>query len=177
MTQLPEPPDFDAVNSGQLPWSLEGLAEAIERWSELRGTPHDDWDRRRRGLLLEDDDGSKSEIVFNPDVIENQIMNWLMDRFTKHGLSQTEKVSHAWRLMEVQAFLAENHERLKLEGFIICTPEHPEAEGVSDALLSVLAGAPYEGVRLSGPKQEPHPTFHADRVIAEARSRLDSDED
>jgi hypothetical protein len=137
----------------------------------MLATPHDDWDRRRRGLRVEHENGSTSDLVFNPDSIENQIMFWLMDYLAAQGLDETTKACHAFRLWEVRAFLAQHHGRLRSEGLIIDDPDDPYAFLVSEALISVLATVPYEGVRLSGPEREPERTFHADRVIAEAKSR------
>ena len=63
MTETPEHVDFETVQSGGIPWSLDGLVEAIEHWGDLFATPHDDWDRKKRGLRLENDDGSLTALA------------------------------------------------------------------------------------------------------------------
>jgi len=140
----------------------------------LHNTPHDDWNRQEAGVSIANDDGSVSRVVFNPDIMLNQVMQWLMARFRKQGLSDETKMSHAWRFMEVQAFLADHAAALRREGLVRDDATEPDCASISSALMEVLATAKYEGVRLHGPAREPVPSFHVDRVIAEAKKR-DSD--
>jgi hypothetical protein len=169
-----DPVDDKRVRSGEIPWSLDDLGAAFERAAALHNTPHDDWERKEVGVSIADEGGSVSRLVFNPDIMLNQIMQWLMVRFQKQGLSRETKMSHAWRFMEIQALLADHDAVLRREGLVKDDPTEPDCASISSALMEVLATARYEGVRLQGPEREPVPAFHLDRVIAEAKKR-DSD--
>ena len=165
---MPQRPlDLKRIHSGEIPWSLKELGAAFAHAAVLHETPHDDWDRRPVG-----GGDSVSQIVFNPDLMDDQLMQWLMDKFKVQGLTHEEKMSHAWRFMEAQVFLKGNVARLRLETLLGDDPSDSDCTNISNGLIEALATARYEGVRLTGPEGEPAQTFHLDRIISEA-NRLD----
>ena len=166
----------DRIPTGEIPWSREEMGEALSRAATLHMTPHDDWDRRQKGLDLVDDDGSVSRIIFNPDMMPNQIMDFIIARQRAKGASEEVMMSHMWRFMESMAFLKQNDARLRESELIIDDPNDPDAAMISEALIEVLATARYEGVSLQGRDGDPVRTFHVERVIAEAK-RLDESDD
>jgi hypothetical protein len=154
---------------------MEGLGDVLQHAVRLHHTPHDDWDRREKGINLLEDDGVVSRIRFNPDMFENQMMDYIIARLREQGLSQNVMMSHGWRYMEATAFMSQNAKRLREEGLIVDDPDDSDASMISGGLIAALATARYEGVKLQGPKREPQRTFHLERIIAEAK-HLDAEE-
>jgi hypothetical protein len=166
-TSTPRKALLDAdMMTGEIPWSAEELGAVLQHAIALHHTPHDDWDRREKGINLLNDDGSVDRIRFNPDMFENQMMDFIIARLRKQGLSQDVMMSHGWRYMEATGFIAEHVKRLRQEELVIDDPDDPEASMISGGLIAALATARYEGVKLQGPK----------RIIAEAK-RLDAEEE
>jgi len=127
---------------GNIPWSTEGLYEAIEHFHWLCDTPHDDWNRREQGLFLADE--AKAEVSylrFNPDQIENQMANWIMNRYEDDP--EIVCKSHLWRWMQVRRFMSEHTDRLMEADLLIVTSDEKEGM-VSEGLIEVLATSPYE---------------------------------
>jgi hypothetical protein len=167
----------NAFLTGEIPWTQEGLEEALAHIAKLHNTPRDDWDRRKKGITLIDDDGSLSRITFNPDMMPNQIMDFIIARGRERGESQEKIMSHSWRFMEIMGFLRDNDSRLREEKLVMDDPTDPAASMISGSLLRILATARYEGVALQGPNRDPVRSFHTDRVITEARRLAESDEE
>ena len=71
-------PNVQSMLTGDIPWSADELGEVLDHASKLHNTPHDDWDRREKGINLVADDGSVSRVVFNPDMMPNQVMDFLI---------------------------------------------------------------------------------------------------
>lgn len=173
----PEPSDpvnNERIRSGEIPWSFEGVSELLEHAAKLRHTPRDDWDRKRRGIAIQHEDGTVSSFSFNPDMPINQLGHFLVDKFRKEGLDRETTMSHLWRFMEIQAFLSEHAEELRRERLIIDDESDPNAALISGGLLRALATSRYEGVRLAG--GDPSRTFHVTKVI-EAAKTFDLEDD
>lgn len=166
-----EPVNDERVRSGEIPWTVEGLGAVMMHAAELHNTPHDDWDRKEHGVSIAMEDGSVTRVVFNPDMMLNQIMQGTMVRLKKEGVSRETAMSHFWRIIEARIFLADHVGALRQSGLIVDEPADPDCANVSPGLIEVLATARYEGVRLQGPEREPVPSFHVDRVIAAAKPR------
>lgn len=166
-------PDPARIRSGEIPWNFEDLGAVMTYIADLYHTPKDDWNRKRKGVSFAEPDGSVTRLEFNPDMPLNQVMLWLTDRLRSRGVSQEETMSHMWRFMEIQAFMTDHAPRLRETGLIRDDPDDPAGASISGALLKVLASARYEGVRLGGPDGDPEPTFHPERVIAEALASED----
>ena len=165
-----ESPDNKVVQSGRLPWSFKELIAALDFANHLCRTPHDDWDRRPKGVTLDCGDGIPTRLTFNPDILDNQIGLWLSHRLREQGHDYTTRMSHVWRFFEVRDFMNENQAVLRQVGLIKDAPGECGAQLISESLLKVLAESPYQGIRLrTGERQ---PTFHLDRVI-QAALRLD----
>ena len=162
---------------GQIPWTTEELGAALDRAAQLHNTPHDDWNRRERGVTFQEPDGSQSRIVFNPDKMENQIMHWLHDQWRAQGLAPETVMAHSWRFFEVMGFLSAHSARLRAEGLVGEDPSDPDCVGLSHGLVQALAESPYEGVSLDRASGDPVPTFHPDRIIAVALRLDDADGD
>src|SRR4051812_5661443 len=109
------PLDHEKIDSGTIPWSAEELEAALMHMSNLYVTPADDWDRRKLGFKLVNDDGSVSSYRFNPDHKINQILSWLIDRFREQGLTLEAAMAHCHRLLEVHAFMHNEVRRLRDE--------------------------------------------------------------
>jgi hypothetical protein len=165
----------DPMLTGEIPWSADELGAVLDHAVELHHTPHDDWNRREKGVNLLNDDGSVDRLRFNPDMIENQMMDYLISRLRKQGVSQPVMMSHGWRFMETMAFLNEHSKRLRQEALIVDDPNDADALMISEGLIAALATARYDGVKLQGPKREPVRTFHLERIIEEAK-RLGAEE-
>jgi CRISPR-associated DxTHG motif protein len=166
---------IDRVTTGEIPWTRAELGEAFAHAATLHNTPHDDWDRTKKGVNPMWDDGSVSEITFNPDNMPNQVMGFIVGRLRKKGATDEEIMSHGFRFMETMAFVTEHMARLRDEDLIQDDLADPAAMMVSESLIEVLATARYDGVTLKGTDREPERTFHLEQVIAEAK-RLDADD-
>lgn len=163
-------PNEDIVG-GRIPWNAEEVMEALEYGHQLRETPQDDWDRKRRRVEVELG-GKVQGFEFNPDMFENQMGFWLAQRFSERGYDQQTSMSHMWRFFEITAFLSTHTQRLREERLLRPDEEESGAELLSTELLAVLAEAPYEGVWARGPERDPARTFHVDKVIEEAKRRM-----
>lgn len=152
----------DEAMKGEIQWSKEGLFGALERWMELKDTPHDDWDRRERGLYLVGEERT-SRIRFNPDHIENQMAFWIQEQYADQG--QEVAGSHLWRWMQVRGFLSRHHRRCEEVDLILTSSEGKEA-GISEALIEVLATEPYTYPFEEGGKT--YWDFDVDQVLQKA---------
>ena len=174
---LPPPPNFARAQTGEVPWTLDGLGAVLAHAAKLHNTPHDDWNRHERGINLQHDDGSLSRLSLNPDMMTNQMGVFIVDELRKQGANPEVITCHLYRFLEAQAFLAENFARIRQEGLIVDDPTDPDASLLSAALVEVLATRSYKGARFQGPDREPVRSFHIDRVIAEAKRRAAEEED
>ena len=162
--------DFEKIRSGEIPWTLEELLEAMTRGNWLHETPHDDWDRQKRGFILVDDETGEEgdEYVFNPDNYQNQLFGYVAGRNRDHAYDQTTSMSHMWRLMEIQYFIGEYFEKLSNENLIRDCEENPEMAELSEAVLEVLATTPYTAEREAG--GEIGKTFDYESVVLRAKN-------
>lgn len=167
----PDPEDWDRVFSGEIPWSLEELMDAIERAGSLLDTPHDDWDRRERGLIMLDGEtGERSKLVFNPDVLDNQIAHFLMSRFRERGYDLVTKQSHLFRFMTIRAFLASQAQALINDGLVRQESDAQLVE-VSEALLAVLTESRYDAVTENPETGQVERSFDYEAVVFRAKAR------
>lgn len=170
------PFDLELIQNGRIPWSFEELSAALDFANTLLETPHDDWDRRRRGVTIEHKDGLLARFTFNPDMLDNQLGIWLSERMKDQGLDHPTRMAHVWRFFLIRAFMADNQQALRNAGIVKDDPEGSGSHLVSDNLFKVLATATYDGVMACGPEGDPVRTFHAEKVIA-ATLELDREED
>jgi hypothetical protein len=132
----------ERVLSGESPWSLIGLGEVLTHAAGLHKTPHDDWDRREKGVNLLNDDGTVSRLVFNPDMLENQVMSFIVKRLRDEGADEEMVMSHGWRFWESMAFLTQNAARLREERLVIDDPSDAEAALLFGCSIRLARRAP-----------------------------------
>lgn len=168
-----ESPDMEAVRRGLLPWTTDEFWAVFQHEAKLRATPQDDWDRRPSSVTLEED-GEQRVYRFNPDVLLNQMMRWMTERYQEQPWVQA--VSHMNRYLEIKSFVQEHQERLEDDGLLTRDGETQELTGIATVLIDVLVAAPYEEDRPDDP-EFPHRTFDYDRVIARVREHIGDEDD
>lgn len=171
-----EPFDVELIQSGRIPWSFEELTAALDFANKLLATPLDDWDRARRGMAIEHEDGSVSRFTFNPNMLDNQLGIWLAERMQDQGLDHPTRMAHVWRFFLIRSFIADNQEELRKAGIVKDDLDGTGMHLVSENLFRILATAEYDGVTTCGPEGDPMRTFQPEKVIA-ATLKLDHEED
>lgn len=176
MDDFPSPADRQRVSSGEIPWSLDEQTNAIGQANWLHETPHDDWDRKKREFSIADypNDGDVSKFRLNVDNFDNQLMGFLVGQNREQEYDQTTAMSHMWRLMEIQIFIADHFEDLQRDGLIRDCDDNPEMAEFSGALLEVLAVDPYQGKReVRGEIQK---TFDYEAVMLKAKALMNEED-
>ena len=155
-------PDWKSIRGGLIPWSASEYSEAIEELTRLMQTPHDDWDREPRTLIIHDEDtGEQMELQLNVDDIAYQIDNLLLKRYK--GKSRDVAWSHTHRFHIMSDFMKDNKERLIEEGLVKDEPEGM----VAQPLIQVLATAKYEATTVEDDKEVR--VFDYNKVVQEAK--------
>ena len=136
-----DPPDWEAMQTGSIPWAVEECFAVMMHENHLIETHPDDWDRTRRGLSIKGDDGQVSRLVFNPNVRINQMAFYMMERYK--DLEDSEKMSHIFRYMAIKGFVCDHEEELRSDGLLRESEDNDEMQELSEALIEVLATSPY----------------------------------
>ena len=152
------------IERGLIPWSADEYFAVLDERARLAATPHDDWDRRPKGFVYE---GVKYR--FNPDVHENQLMDFMVNRY--RGQDHTTTVSHMNRYFTINEFLSTNIERLIGDGVIRPAACDDGSIGLPEALIEVLASVTYDATMRNLGGHEV-PTFSYEAVVAAAKARL-----
>jgi len=156
------------VLNGEIPWTLNGLQEVLAHMMELSRTPHDDWDRRKRSMLLEEEDGSVSELRFNPDNIQVQVHSFMRERLREAGEDERTVMSHMMRFMQIQSWLSRNHATLESLDLIRSTDEDLQ---MSEYLLEELATSRYEAISVHPETGEEEPSFDLVAIAQRVKER------
>lgn len=160
---------FLLAEQGRIPWTVDEYMAVLAERRRLDKTPHDDWDRRERGMLLEDrETGVVQKFVFNPDVMENQIGHFVCQRYKDKPRHIV--MAHLMRYFAMNEFFHTNQPRLMEEGLIKSDPQGEEGlVHVSEAILQELATAPYEESFLSDGRE--FWRYDRERIIERALAR------
>jgi hypothetical protein len=160
---------FVLAEQGRIPWTVEEYMTVLSERKRLDETPHDDWDRQERGLLLHNREaGIVQKILFNPDVVEKQIAYFIRERY--NGQPHHVIMAHLMRYFAMNEFFRTNQPRLTEEGLIKSDPDRVEGlVHVSEAILEELATAPYEESYLSDGRE--FWRYDRERIIERALAR------
>jgi hypothetical protein len=165
----PEFPDLKIVQAGTIPWTSDEFWTVMQHEMQLVDTPQDDWDRTPKRFAV--DVGRGPEMYgFNPDIRANQVMSFIIARYRE--MDRTTVASHMNRYLSIQDFISVNRERLIDDQLML--REHEDGMGIAEALVDVLVEAPLDAsyTNLGG---HPTPTFHYERVVAEAHRRVQAE--
>ena len=165
------PINREPIEAGSIPWDENEICATIDYLHHLSVTPHDDWDRRREEAIFVDEGGRPvGTIRLNPDRIESQVMGFIRDRSIAAGHDDTTIMSHMWRFMEIWGFVSEHSDKLIGNGLIRSVVGDPEVE-ISVHLVSELASASYEGIRVNPSTRQEERTFDYEAVVLRAKAR------
>ncbi len=123
--------------------------------------------------MFEEDDGSVSRLTFNPDIIETQIADYMVERMRDRRLDAATTMSHMFRYFAMNMFLRTHMERLIQEGLITRDPDDEEAVGILEPLVEVLATSRYEGKIYNQWRDENERSFDLNSVIRLSKQRRD----
>jgi hypothetical protein len=154
---------------GRIPWSADEYMVVLNYRKQLGETPHDDWDRRDRGILIAHSDGWAEKYLFNPDAAENQIAYFVRERY--RGQPHHVVMTHLMRYFAMNKFFHTHQSRLHEEALIRSDPDGVEGQvEVAAAIVEELATAPYEQHHVDSDGHE-YWTYEPEAIIARAKER------
>lgn len=155
------------VDDGGIPWSAEEYFAVLDERIRLVETPQDDWNRRLQQFIL-DDKGYR----FNPDIIENQLSNFMVARYRE--VPKLTVMSYLHRYFTINEFLS--HYQYHLLRDQILRSGKDGAVEVPVALIEVLATTAYDGTH-HNPGGHLVATFNYERVVRECQEKLQTEDD
>jgi hypothetical protein len=147
---------------GSIPWSAAEYWALLREGERLHALPHDDWDRRPRGVVVP----GGSRIGLMPDSLVAQMGLYLVERY--RDLPYETSMSHVYRWLTIAEFLKMHRDRLRADEMIVQGAE-PRDLRVSVDLIEVLAVARYNATFKDG--TEDVTTFDYEEVVGAVRAR------
>jgi hypothetical protein len=128
---------------GKIPWTLEGLLDALDFDENLRDKPKDDWDLTPKGLTIDlGAEGGIQRIEMNKFHPMNQIAFYLVQKYhdTPENRAKELGAAHGFRYMQAKEFLINHMNRLLSDGL---AQRDGKAVSISHGVLNALAVLPF----------------------------------
>lgn len=131
--------NWNDVIKGNVKWPFEEFQEIYSWYGNLHDKPRDDWDLKKRGLtLIDEEDEKEYDITFNPFMPMNQLGFHMVKKFGE------EKFMHYMhRFMEIMRFISEHKKKFIEDGFMKTPDEDKKYIEIQTEILQALCELPY----------------------------------
>ncbi len=157
--------DLDRALAGKIPWTPEGLAEAMALVATLSGMSEEDLPAEIREAARTGPFGVTAEGASDMDVFEAAKLIWLYGKYGSQGHAVV--FANYLRLTRAIELLADHFEELVSLGLVEKTEGAEFVGAPSDALIEALAALPFSEPRAEG--DEVSYVFSFGEVVAKAR--------